>query len=187
MKKKIDISLVGSNLRGESVFFPIKANEPAPETAGEPIVNKRHDETIQSPIREIQPSPSRSQQGSPEQSTHHLIDKPSNQSVSRLTSQPTSRPISQLANQSTSRSTLQPSSVSDEKTVERPKSFYITIRLDNRLDEAVRYFQEVHGIKKVDRSILVNAMLDTDGQWTNEALDILEEKIMKLLTNKLMR
>jgi hypothetical protein len=40
MKKKIDISLVENSLRGESVFFPTKENEPAPESAGEPIESK---------------------------------------------------------------------------------------------------------------------------------------------------
>jgi hypothetical protein len=59
--------------------------------------------------------------------------------------------------------------------------------LDKRLDEAVRYFQEVHGIRKVDRSILVNAMLDTDAQCTDEALDGLVERVLRLLTKKLMK
>jgi len=40
MKKKIDISAVASSLRGESVFFPTKADKPAPEKAGEPIEPK---------------------------------------------------------------------------------------------------------------------------------------------------
>src|SRR5947209_4735196 len=76
------------------------------------------------------------------------------------TNQPTGKLASQPTNQSTSQLTYQSTSLSGERTVERPKSFYITVRLDKRLDEAVRYFQEVHGIKKVDRSIVVNAMLD---------------------------
>jgi hypothetical protein len=106
---------------------------------------------------------------------------------SQSTHQPTDKPVNQPTNQSTNRSTEQLSVGSDERTVGRPKSFYITVRLDKRLDEAVRYFQEVHGLRKVDRSILVNAMLDTDAQWTGEALDALVERVLKVLTKKLMR
>ena len=117
-----------------------------------------------------QASPSRSQHASTEQPTHQPIDKTASQSVSQPTSQ----------------STSQFTPVSEHKTVERPKSFYITVRLDKRLDEAVRYFQEVHGIKKADRSILLNAMLDNDAQWTGEALDLLVARIISILTNKLV-
>jgi len=61
------------------------------------------------------------------------------------------------------------------------------LRLDKRLDTAVRYLQETHGLKKVDRSILVNAMLDSDEHWTDEALDLLVERVVQLLTNKMVR
>src|SRR5947209_1351892 len=105
------------------------------------------------------------------------------QSTTQSAHQPTSQSVSQSTDQQASRSAFP----SETKTVDRPKSFYITLRLDKRLDEAVRYFQEAHGIKKVDRSILVNAMLDTDGNWTEEALDLLVERILQLLTNKLIR
>jgi hypothetical protein len=108
---------------------------------------------------------------------------PPQQSTTRSASQPTGQSVRQSTDQQTSRSVA----LSDKKTVERPKSFYITTRLDKRLDEAVRYFQEAHGIKKVDRSILVNAMLDNDANWTDEALDVLVERILQLLTDKLIR
>ncbi|SRR6266702_1054446 len=101
------------------------------------------------------------------------------QPLNQPTDQPTSRPAHQPTEQSTH--------LSEDRTVERPKSFYITLRLDKRLDEAVRYFQEVHGIKKVDRSILLNALLDTETHWTDEALDLLVTRIIHLLTKKLMR
>ena len=39
MKKHIDVSQVASSLRGESVFFPTKNEQPAPEGAGEPVEN----------------------------------------------------------------------------------------------------------------------------------------------------
>ena len=105
------------------------------------------------------------------------------QSTTQSARQPTGQSVSQSTDQQASRSAFP----SETQTVDRPKSFYITVRLDRRLDEAVRYFQEAHGIKKVDRSILVNAMLDTDGNWTEEALDSLVERILQLLTNKLIR
>ena len=38
-------------------------------------------------------------------------------------------------------------------------------------DEAVRYLQETHGIKKADRSTIINAMLDNEANWTDESLD----------------
>ena len=108
-----------------------------------------------------------------------LSRQPTAQSASQLTDQPVS--------QSTSQSTDRPAVSVDTKTVDRPKSFYITLRLDKRLDTAVRYLQETHGLKKVDRSILVNAMLDIDEQWTDEALDLLVERVVHLLTNKMVR
>jgi hypothetical protein len=103
------------------------------------------------------------------------------------TGQSASQPTSQLVRQSTDQQTSQSTPLSDNKTVDRPKSFYITNRLDKRLDEAVDYIQEIHGIKKVDRSILVNAMLDNDAIWTGEALDLLVDRILRLLTNKMIR
>jgi hypothetical protein len=70
-------------------------------------------------------------------------------------------------------------------TVERPKAFYITKRLNEQLGDAVRYYQDVHGIKKVDRSAVVNAMLDNDANWTDESLDLLVGRVMSLLTSRL--
>jgi len=71
------------------------------------------------------------------------------------------------------------------KIVDRPKAFYITERLDKHLDHAVRYFQEKHGIKKVDRSTIVNALLDNAANWTEEALDVVLDKVISQLTSRL--
>jgi hypothetical protein len=71
------------------------------------------------------------------------------------------------------------------ETVGRPKAFYITTRLNKRLDAAVRYFQEVWGIKKVDRSAIVNVMLDTDSHWTDKALDQVADRLVRLLASRL--
>ena len=123
------------------------------------------------------------EQASPVQTQDPVSSQSPNQQTPQSTTQSARQPVSQSTDQQASRSAF----LSDTKTVDRPKSFYITVRLDKRLDEAVRYFQEIHGIRKVDRSIIVNAMLDTDAQWTEEALDRLVERVMKLLTKKLMR
>ena len=90
-------------------------------------------------------------------------------------------PVNQSVDQSISQSTKRENS----QVVERPKAFYITKRLDRRLDEAVRYLQEKRGIKKVDRSVLVNAILDNDAFWTEKALDLLVDRVISQLTSRL--
>ncbi len=69
--------------------------------------------------------------------------------------------------------------------MDKPRGFYITERLNQRIDEAVRYYQQKHGIKKVDRSIVVTALLENEAYWTEEALDLLVEKIINQLTHRL--
>ncbi len=122
--------------------------------------------------------PAEKQQGSqasqPQQQTNKHVPKQS-------TGQSTKKSATQLTNRQTNQSTSQPTG----KVVDRPKAFYITEWLDRRLDEAVRYFQERHGIRKVDRSIIVNAMLDNDGQWSDDALDKLVSRVIKQLTSRL--
>jgi hypothetical protein len=49
----------------------------------------------------------------------------------------------------------------------------------------VQYFQRTHGIKKVDRSILINAMLDNDAQWSDKSLDALVDRVISQLTSRL--
>jgi hypothetical protein len=71
------------------------------------------------------------------------------------------------------------------KVVARPKAFYITERLDQKLDQAVRYFQDRHGIKKVDRSAIVNALLDNEANWTDQALDRLVSRVIGQLASRL--
>ena len=104
-----------------------------------------------------------------------------NQSASRSTDQSTSQSSSQPPNRSSS----QPTYASRSKIVDKPKAFYITEQLNKRLDDAVRYFQEKHGIKKVDRSTLVNVLLDNDANWTDEALDLVLDRVISQLTSRL--
>jgi hypothetical protein len=89
------------------------------------------------------------------------------------------------ANVSISRSTKQSSKQSTGKVMDRPRGFYITERLNDRIDEAVKYFQDVHGIKKADRSVVVTAMLGREENWTEEALDNLVDRLMNELTSRL--
>ncbi len=63
---------------------------------------------------------------------------------------------------------------------------YITSGLDRNLDEAVRYFQERHGIKKVDRSIIVNAILGNESNWTEQSLDLIVDRVISQLTKRLI-
>jgi hypothetical protein len=93
---------------------------------------------------------------------------------------------SQSTSQSTNQLTSQPSSKLFSKIVNRPKAFYITESLDENLDKAVNYLQKKHGIKKVDRSVVVNALLDNDTLWTDKALDQLVDKVVSQLTSRLM-
>jgi hypothetical protein len=97
------------------------------------------------------------------------------------TSEPAKRRVVQPSSQSTSR----PTRSSSSRVMERPKAFYITERLDKKLDEAVRRFQDVHGIKKVDRSVVVTAMLDNEDLWSDKSLDRLFDRVMSELTSRL--
>src|SRR5712692_3897260 len=63
------------------------------------------------------------------------------------------KPPQPLARRPLGQSTGQAVDQLDGQVLDRPKAFYITRRLDRRLDEAVRYFQAQHGLKKVDRSV----------------------------------
>ena len=73
-----------------------------------------------------------------------------------------------------------------QSIVARPKAFYITQRLDARLESAVRYYQEQHGIPKVDRSTIINALLDRDELWSDDALDGFLDRVLGQLTSRLV-
>jgi hypothetical protein len=96
------------------------------------------------------------------------------------------KPMSQSTSQSTNQSISQPMSRPFTRIVDRPKAFYITEGLDEKLDKAVTYLQKKHGIKKVDRSVVVNALLDNDTLWTDDALDQLVERVVSQLTSRLI-
>ena len=71
--------------------------------------------------------------------------------------QSTSRPVGQ----STSQSTDQLSRIDSlGPIVDRPRAFYITLKVDHWLDEGVRYLK-ANGMHKIDRSVLLNSLLHT--------------------------
>jgi hypothetical protein len=57
-----------------------------------------------------------------------------------------SKQTTQSTRQSTTQSMSQPTSRPFSKIVDRPKAFYITEDLDEKLDKAVNYLQKKHGI-----------------------------------------
>ena len=130
-----------------------------------------------SQLMNLEKKPKEQKPASSVQSTVQSINQSTNRSTGQLSSQSTSQP--------TNRSISQSGYSSRSKIVDKPKAFYITERLDKRLDEAVRYIQEKHGIKKVDRSTLVNALLDNDAHWSEEALDLLIDKVISQLMSRL--
>ena len=109
--------------------------------------------------------------------------------VQKLSSpQQPNRPTAQSTHQSTERLTRRSISQSMDagnKILDKPKAFYITQRLNQHIDKAVRYFQEEHNIKKVDRSVVITAILDNEAYWTEEALDLLVDRVISQLTHRL--
>ena len=107
----------------------------------------------------------------------------------KSSSQSTDQSISRLTNQSTERLTKQsmnlPTTHTGSRIMEKPRAFYITERLNQRLDEAVRYYQEKHNLKKVDRSVIVTAFLDNEANWTEEALELSLDRVISQLTSRL--
>jgi len=111
------------------------------------------------------PVPPSTQQSLPNQSTEQSINQSTDQSIDRLTNR-----------------FNHPTSI---KVMDKPRGFYITEQLNKHIDEAVRYYQETHNLKKVDRSIVVTALLDNEANWTEEALDLLLDRILNQLTSRL--
>jgi hypothetical protein len=125
------------------------------------------------------------QQRPPAQENHAspALDKPkASPPIQPSPAQSTKQSTRKFMKQSTKQST----EPNDKDVVNKPKGFYITHRLDKRLNHAVKYLQEKHGIKKVDRSLVINALLDTDATWTDEALDHLVDPIINILTSRLL-
>ncbi len=101
--------------------------------------------------------------------------------------QSTNRPISQPVRRPTEQSTHPFSDIEDlGPVVEKPRAFYITQKVDRWLDDAVRYLQE-KGLYKVDRSILMNALIHNAELYKPASLDKLRDTLLAHLTNKSLR
>jgi len=70
--------------------------------------------------------------------------------------------------------------------VERPRAFYITQQVDIWLDESVRYLRG-KGMHKVDRSVLINALLHNEGLYNPRFLNNIRKRLLAHLTNKSLK
>jgi hypothetical protein len=95
-------------------------------------------------------------------------------SVERSATRPIDRPADQLTSHAIGR------------VLDRPKAFYITEEIDLQLEKAVRYYQERHRLRKVDRSILVNTLLSDPAIWSEDELDRLLDRVVDHLKNRLI-
>lgn len=70
------------------------------------------------------------------------------------------------------------------EVVKRPLAFYIPLAINDRIDEAVRYFQsKYHG--KIDRSAVVSAILGNPKLWEPASLDEVSGAVLGQLKNRL--
>jgi hypothetical protein len=111
--------------------------------------------------------------GKTEQLTTQSTSQSATQSIDQSTNRLTHRLISRLTNPVSS------------KVMDKPRGFYITEQVNKCIDEAVRYYQEKHNLAKVDRSIIVTALLENEANWSEEALDLLLDRVINQLTNRL--
>ena len=104
---------------------------------------------------------------------------PVNQSISQSTNLP--------ATQSTNRSSDQLSRIDAlGPIVDRPRAFYITLKVDRWLDESVRYLK-VKGMHKMDRSVLLNSLLHNPLLFKPSSLDKIRNQLLAHLTNKSLK
>ena len=116
---------------------------------------------------------------------------PTKKKAKDLVDQSTDQSTNQLTNRSTNRLTdwlIDPITDVDElgSVVERPRAFYITQKVDLWLDEAVRYLRG-KGIHKVDRSVLINALLHHDAILNPRFLNTISKILLAHLTNKSLK
>ena len=75
----------------------------------------------------------------------------------------------------------------DDRIIGSARGFYISQRLDRQLDRAVAYLRERHGLRRVDRSVVVSALLDRDDLWGDDALDQIVDRVVTEITGRLIR
>ena len=106
----------------------------------------------------------------------YIKKKPSvDQSIDQSTNRPTKRSTDQLTKVDTLGS-----------IVERPRAFYITLKVDRWLNDAVRYLRD-KGMHKMDRSVLVNTLLHNPDHYKPKSLNDIRKRLLAHLTNKSLR
>lgn len=114
-----------------------------------------------------------------------LTPEKSEQLRTQSINQSTTQSITQSTHRSIDPSISHLPNPTSNRVMDKPRGFYITEQLNQQIDEAVRYYQDKHNLKKVDRSIVVTTLLDNEANWTEETLDLLLDKIIRQLTNRL--
>jgi len=69
------------------------------------------------------------------------------------------------------------------EVAKRPLSFYIPLSINEKIDEAVRYYRKKHH-PKIDRSAVVSALLGNVESWMPAALDKLAPRVKTQLKNR---
>jgi len=111
--------------------------------------------------------------------TENVVDQSTDQSTNRSTNRPTDRLTDWLTDSIIDVDEL-------GSVVERPRAFYITQKVDLWLNEAVRYLRG-KGMHKVDRSVLLNALLHNEGLYKPRFLNKIRKRLLAHLTNKSLR
>lgn len=68
--------------------------------------------------------------------------------------------------------------------VKRPLAFYIPLSINEKIEEAVLYYQQNYN-KKIDRSAVVSAVLGNPDVWTKKNLDALAGSVIDQWRNRL--
>jgi hypothetical protein len=87
-------------------------------------------------------------------------------------------------NSSIAQSTNSSSSQIMGEMVKRPLAFYIPVATNDKLEEAVKFYQKKYH-RKIDRSTVVSAILGELSLWDPQNLDQLAPKVMAQLENRL--
>jgi len=171
--KRLNEALMTTELGGSAFFSP------APSST-----NRVQTDPKTPPTSPKTPSDSAPEYQDDESST--LPVRPAIEAPRRTGGDTPSAPVSQTTERPTGQSTEHSGEPPCGQVVGRPKAFYITTRLDERLDSAVRYFQEVHHIAKADRSTVMNVLLDKQENFTSEQFDQLVDRVINQLTSRLI-
>ena len=126
------------------------------------------------------------QSGQPEETQQKASSPSHNQTTAQSTKQSINQSTGQLTGQLTHRLIKQRATSPSSKVMDKPRAFYITDHVNKRIDDAVQYYQEKHNLAKVDRSIVVTALLENESNWTEKALDQLMDRVINQLTSRLL-